>query len=243
MLTEQKNYSADKSELFGHFYYNPAAEKKPAIIIAHAWYGLDAFAKQKAEYLASLGYVAFAADVYGHNKLAKTDEEARALMGPLFLDRHVMQKRIIAAYDTVVQHAAVDATRIGIIGFCFGGLVAIELLRSGTPIKGAVSFHGVLANEKEGHRAKTVPIAKGIKGSLLMLHGHDDPLVSQQDILQIQTELTEAKVDWQMNIYGGTSHAFTNPEAHDIKNGLIYNKQTADRAWSAMRSFFSEIFA
>ena len=87
-----------------------------------------------------------------------------------------------------------------------------------------------------------VPIAKEIKGSLLALHGHEDPLVSEQDIRDFQKEFTEAKIDWQMNIYSHTSHAFTNPEAHDTKNGLIYQPRSSERAWWAMIHFFSERF-
>ena len=143
---------------------------------------------------------------------------------------------MIAAYETLINQAGVDQSRIGAIGFCFGGLSVIELLRSGTPVKSVVSFHGVLGNTG----AKTVPIAKNIKGSILMLHGYEDPLVPINDVLNIQKEFNDAGVDWQMDIYGHTSHAFTNPQAHDTKKGLIYNEKINKRAWLAMKNFFEE---
>jgi dienelactone hydrolase len=218
------------------------AQRRPGILVAHAWMGQDAFARHKADALAELGYIAFAADLYGEGKIAKNDEEAQSLMIPLFADRTLLQKRIRAAYDVLRQHPAVDSAEIGAIGFCFGGLTVIELLRSGADIKGVVSFHGVLGNKIGPVQAHTVPIAKSIKGSLLILHGYDDPLISQQDISNMQNELNTAKVDWQMNIYGHTSHAFTNPEAHDQEHGLLFQPLSSERAWWAMIHFFSERF-
>lgn len=209
---------------------------RPAIIVAHAWYGQDDFARDKARELAKLGYIAFATDIFGNGKTASNDEEAAALIKPFFLDRKFLQSRIIAAYETLIKQPGVDKSRIGAIGFCFGGLTIIELLRSGTPVKSVVSFHGVLGNTG----AKTVPIAKNIKGSILMLHGYEDPLVPMSDALNMQKELNDAGVNWQMDIFGHTSHAFTNPLAHDKAKGLIYNEKTKNRAWLAMKNFFEE---
>ena len=216
--------------------------KRPVIIIAHAWRGQDDFARNKAIELAKLGYVGFAADVYGDGKEVQTNEEAAALMTPLFLDRKLLQERINAAYATACQQDCVDQHNVGAIGFCFGGLTVIELFRSGTPIKGAVSFHGVLGNSMGPHKAATVPISKDIKGGLLILHGHDDPLVTANDIQMMQEELTRAKVDWEMVIYGHTSHAFTNPEANDPELGLVFQSKSNQRSWIAMKDFFKEIF-
>ncbi len=234
-----------ENKIFKGYWAFPKGEvtqRRPAILIAHAWRGQDQFVRQKAEALAELGYIAFAVDLYGDGKFATSDDEAHHLMEPLFQDRALLQKRILAAYDVVRQHSAVDPSKIGAIGFCFGGLTVIELLRSGADVKAVVSFHGVLGNQRGDLRAKTVPIAKSIKGSLLILHGYEDPLVSQQDIANMQKELSDAKVDWQMNIYSHTSHAFTNPDAHDKEKGLMYQALSSERAWWAMIHFFSERF-
>lgn len=246
MKHEKVSYEIDGQSYSGYWAFPAgdeiADERRPAIIVAHAWMGQDHFALRKAEELAALGYIGFAADLYGDGKNAAGADEAWRLMMPLFEDRLLLQKRIRKAFDVVSGNPRVDPGKIGIIGFCFGGLMAIELLRSGAPVKGAVSFHGVLGNAIGECAAKRAPIANGIKGSLLMLHGVDDPLVSVDDILGLQRELSEAEVDWQMNIYSHTSHAFTNPQAHDTKNGLIYNSKSSDRAWWAMIHFFSECF-
>lgn len=246
MEHEKISYQIDNKSFRGYWVFpttqEPSIQQRPAIILAHAWMGQDQFVRHKADALAELGYIAFAADLYGEGKTATNAEEAQKLMLPLFEDRTLLQKRIRAAYDVVRQHSAVDPSKIGCIGFCFGGLTAIELLRSGADVKGVVSFHGVLGNKIGPIQAKTIPIAKIITGSLLILHGFEDPLVSQQDILNMQHELSNAKVDWQMNIYSHTSHAFTNPEMHDVENGLIYQPRSSERAWWAMIHFFSERF-
>lgn len=189
-----------------------------------------------------MGYIAFAADVYGVSAPVKTDEEAAKLMKPLFSDRKKLQTRIQAAFQVLADHPLVDRTRIGAIGFCFGGLTVIELLRSGCPVRAVVSFHGVLTNRLGDTLAKTVPIASNIKGSLLLLNGHDDPLFSKADIALLEDELTQAKVDWTLVDYGHTSHAFTNPEARSPESGMLYNERSARRAWAAMRQFFTDAF-
>jgi dienelactone hydrolase len=212
-----------------------------AVLIAHAWMGLDDFAKEKARALAALGYVAFAADLYGNGKEVTTPEEAGALMMPLFKDRALLRQRVQAGFNTLAAQNGVKIDKIGAIGFCFGGMTVIELLRSGTPVKGVVSFHGILGNSVHGVEAKLEPLAKNIKGSLLILNGHEDPLNSQQDIQNIEREMTEAGIDWQINIYGQTSHAFTNPLVDNPKVGLVFNPKSNTRSWYAMRYFFAEI--
>lgn len=243
MHRENLKYKAEDTVMDGFLVYDPSnSKRRPAVIVAHAWYGQDDFAREKARELAQLGYVAFAADLYGNRREAKSDEEAVSLMGPLFLDRKLLRQRIVAAYDTVKKCPLVDPRRIGAIGFCFGGLTVIELLRSGVDIRGVVSFHGVLGDTLGEFKAQLEPPAKHIPGALLILHGHDDPLVSAQDIAEIQTEFTQAQVDWQMNIYGHTSHAFTNPLMNDANRGLVYNSKISQRAWWSMRHFFEEFF-
>lgn len=247
MREEKEIYEIDGVPHHGYWAFPTGEDSNlqqlPVILVVHAWMGQDTFARHKAEALAHLGYIGFAVDLYGEGKKVSQPEEAQRLMLPLFEDRALLQKRIRTAFDVVQRHPGVNPSKIGAIGFCFGGLTVIELLRSGAPIRGAVSFHGVLGNAIGSVQAQTVPIAKSIKGSLLMLHGHDDPLVSQQDILAMQKELSEAHVDWQMNIYSHTSHAFTNPEARDQKHGLMFQPTSNERAWWAMTHFFSECFS
>lgn len=243
MHTETVSYSEGKTQFKAYVAKGKeTSRKKPAVIIAHAWKGLDHFAKSKAEYIAQLGYVGFAADYYGDGVVAQSNERAAELMTPLFMNRKELQNRMIAAYETVKNMPEVDPHRIIVIGFCFGGLAAIELLRSGAPIQGAVAFHATLSNSMGTQKAHTVPIASDIQGSLLVLHGHDDPLVSQQDLRAFMDEMTKARVDWELDIYGNTVHAFTNPEVHDVQSGLAFNNKANARSWASAERFFKEIF-
>lgn len=245
MITEKITYDCGGITLQGYLAApnKDQIRRQPTIVIAHTWKGLDDFIKRKAEALAELGYVAFAADLFGEGKTAASDDEAAQLILPLFLDRALLRKRINAAVDTIKKHPLVDKNAIGAIGFCFGGLTVIELLRSGADIRGAVSFHGAFGTSLGDKHASTLPTAKGIKGSLLLLHGNDDPLVSAEDIKNLQADLTHAGVDWQMHIYGHVMHAFTNPQAHDAAHGFEFNTKANARSWQSMRNFFDEIFS
>ena len=242
MINERISYMQDNTLFQGEMYYDEnLKETAPCILVAHAWMGQDDFARAKARSLASLGYVGFAIDYYGNAKVVHTKEEATSLMQPLFLDRVSIQARLKAALDVAAQHPKVNPKKIGGIGFCFGGLCVIELFRSGADMRGAVSFHGILGDEKEGKKAKTVPLASGIKGSLLVLHGYDDPMVTHEDIVKFQKELNDAHIDWQMHFYGNTSHAFTVPQANDKSMGLMYNPVSEKRSWRSMKNFFEEV--
>lgn len=243
MREEGIEYQASGVKLKGYLVYDPQIKgRRPVVIVAHAWLGQDSFARQKAKQLAELGYAGFAADVYGNGVLADTDEKAASLMLPLFKDRQTLRNRIVAAYNTVCSLEVSDARHIGAIGFCFGGLTAIELLRSGVNIRGIVSFHGLLGYHLGENKAAPVPIADKILGSALILHGHDDPMSSFHDVQQLQDEFTKANVDWQFHVYGHALHSFTVPEMHDYKGGRAYNEKADKRSWVSMTNFFSEVF-
>ena len=235
MLKTQKiEYQDDDIVLEGYYAYDDqSTAKKPAVLVCHDWSGKNDFACDKAEKLAQLGYVGFAVDMYGKGKIGKTKEEKTALIKPLMEDRTALQKRILAAFETVQKIDVVNHARIGAIGFCFGGLCVLDLARSGADVKGVVSFHGLLkAPEKSNHAS--------IKAKVLALHGFEDPMVPPEQVKVFGEEMTQAKVDWQIYIYGNTMHGFTNPEANDPGFGTVYSKSADARSWIAMKEFFKE---
>jgi len=237
-------YDSEGTSCHGHLVNDKnVIGKRPGVLVAHAWMGQDKFARNQAEMLAKLGYVGFAVDIYGNGATASNADQAKELMMPFFLDRALLQKRIQSALTTLKNCPEVDTSKTGAIGFCFGGLTVLELLRSGADTKGIVSFHGVLTNAMGGQKAKTVPIAKSIHGAALILHGYDDPMMTPEDLAHYQKELNDAHVDWQLNIYGQTTHAFTNPEADMPDQGLKYKSISSERAFQSMRQFFKEIFS
>lgn len=229
-------YQQDKEELHGFLVYDKKITKpRPAVLVAHDWSGLNEFARQKATLLAQMGYLGFALDMFGHGRTGTTTEEKSALIQPLVTNQTLLRQRVQAALDTVSSMPEVDSQRIAIIGFCFGGMCALELARSGADIKGAVSFHGLL------HKPGTLK-AGTIKAKILALHGYDDPMAKPEQAHAFCQEMTEAKVDWQMHMYGLVQHAFTNPQAHDAQLGLFYNEVAAKRSWQSMTNFLQEIF-
>lgn len=237
------NYNSPGNSFKGTYFYDDAlSNKKPVILVAHAWRGQDEFARQKAKELAQSGYIGFAVDLYGNAKEVTTNEEAQELMVPLFLNRKELRSRIVAAFNAAKTLEQADPQQIGAIGFCFGGLTVIELLRSGVAVKGVVTFHGLLGHTLGELQAQKHPESPPMQGALLILHGHDDPLVSSEDIRAIQDEMTQAHVDWEMDIYGHTKHAFTNPMATDAATPMLFNPEAAARSLQRMNHFFQNIF-
>ena len=236
MHTSDYIYYHGQQELHGYLaYQNENDQPRPAVLIFHDWSGRNDFACKKAEMLANMGYIGFAIDMYGQACLGETNDEKQALMTPLAHDRLLLRDRARAALDALKQRDGVDCNRIAAIGFCFGGLCALDLARSGADMQGAISFHGLL-NKPQG--LPTLPIS----AKILVLHGYDDPMVPPEQVHSFCQEMTDAGADWQVHMYGHTKHAFTNPLAHDEAFGLIYNKQEERRSWLAMTNFLQEMF-
>jgi len=188
--------------------------------------------------VADLGYVGFAVDMYGDGKTVTDVKDKTALIQPLLENRALLLARITTALDTIKTISQVDITRIAAIGFCFGGLCALDLARNGADIRGAVSFHGNLTPPQ-----KTAPSPGSITPSILALHGYEDPMVPSAQVDAFNQEMTAAKADWQVHIYGNTQHSFTNPQANHPDMGLLYNKNADRRSWQTMKNFLAEIFA
>lgn len=210
-------------------------EKKPGILIAHAFGGQSDFETGKSVELAELGYVGMAIDIYGKGRRASNPEEAAKLMAEFNNDRALLLKRMELSLKTLRNHPEVDVTKTGAIGFCFGGKCVLDLARSGADVKGVVSFHGMF--DKPG-----LPEENPIKASILVLHGWEDPMAKPEMFVEFANEMTERKADWQMHAFGHTGHAFTNPKANAPERGLFYQPTSSKRAWKAMADFFEEMF-
>lgn len=236
MQTQTVEYNDDDALLEGYLAHDGSGEKKPAVLISHAWAGRSEFECNKAEALAELGYVGFALDNYGKGILGQTMEENTALMTPFIEDRGKLRQRLLAGLDAVRSLEMVDTNRIAAIGFCFGGLSVLDLARSGADVKGVVSFHGLF------NAPENLPSGE-IKAKVLALHGHEDPMVPPDSVLGLEKEMTAAGVDWQIHVYGHAAHAFTHPEANMPENGLMYNADADRRSWTSMKNFLEEVLA
>lgn len=206
---------------------------KPGVLVCHTIRGRTSFEESKAKELARLGYVAMAADVYGASQLGCVDATARSNMEALLADRALLQQRLSLSLETLAQQPEVDAAKMAAIGFCFGGLCVLDLVRIGAPLVGVVSFHGLFSapGNTSGNKVST---------SVLVLHGWDDPMARPDAVVRLGKELTALSADWQIHAYGNTLHAFTNPAANDRQRGTLYDAAADQRSWIAMKNFLKE---
>src|SRR5437773_6347278 len=231
MQTRDIDYAADGAILRGHLAFDEGAGRRPGVLVFHEGLGLGDFAVEKARQLASLGYVALAADMFGERLQARNLQEVAMLVGGLRAEPERLRARGMAALVTLAALPQVDRGRTAAIGFCFGGSVVLELARSGADLRAVVSFHGVLATK--------LPAAEGqVKASILVLTGAEDPLAPPDQVVAFEDEMRAAKVgDWQVDSYGNTLHGFANPAADgSMMRTALYHAQSDRRSWAAMKS-------
>jgi dienelactone hydrolase len=235
--TEVIEYREGDTVLQGLQSYDDAVPgKRPGVLIVHDWMGVTDHTKGVAEEIARLGYVAFAADIYGKGVRPADMQAAAAESGKFKADRPLLRKRATAGLAELQKNPIAEKGKIAAIGFCFGGTTVLELARSGARIGGVVSFHG-------GLDSPTPADGKNIKAKVLVLHGADDPFVKAEDITAFQSELRQGGADWQMFYYGDAVHSFTQKQSGtDKSKGAAYNEPAARRSWQAMKGFFAEIF-
>ena len=234
MTAKNVAYFDGPLECIGHLSMPESSSPLPLVLVAHTWTGRSEFEDQKVNALNALGYAALSIDIYGGGVNGQSVEEKQALVEPFVTDRKLFRQRLISAVEFGKSIDGVDASKIAMIGYCFGGLASIELVRSGYDLSGCVSFHGILNQSNESFNKAN--------SKLLVLHGDQDPMVSSEQILALQDEMTESEADWQFISYGNTYHAFTNPLANDVAMGTVYNHDSDKRSWIAMTNFLEEVF-
>jgi dienelactone hydrolase len=207
----------------------------PIVLVCHAWDGLNDEVRDKAGKLADAGYIAFAVDMLGNGKTMSDMADLMPTLTPFFENRAMLLERIQGAVAAAKTIPGADLSRMGAMGYCFGGTVALDLARAGgDEIKGVVSFHG-------GLEGNTLDNPKTLSTKVLVLHGEEDPLVPPEQVVAFKEEMTTKQVDWQLHAYSQTMHAFTRPEANDPGFGAVYNASADRRSWQAMLNFFDEV--
>ena len=236
MQTQDIDYRAD-ADMRGYLAFDEAgAGPRPGVLVFHEGLGLGEFVMARTRMLAELGYVAFAADMFGDRRQAGNLQEVANLVGGLRSEPEILRGRGRAALTTLAARPEVDASRIAAIGFCFGGSVVLELARDGADLAAAVSFHGVLTT-------KMPAVPGNVKASVLVLTGADDPLAPPEQVAAFEAEMRAAQVpDWQLISYGNTLHGFTNPAADgSMLRTALYSAQADRRSWASMRGLFDEV--
>ena len=211
--------------------------KTPAVLVVHEWTGIGPYVKMRLKKLADLGYIAFAADIYGKGVRPATPEEAGKTAGIYKNNRALLRKRVTLAFQEMLKQKNVNPEKTVAIGYCFGGTSILELARTGANLKGFVSFHG-------GLNTPTPKDAANIKGEVLAFHGGDDPYVPLKEVEDFENEMRSGKVNWELVKFGGAVHSFTNPDAgNDNSKGAAYNKAADEKSWEGMKVFLKRIFS
>lgn len=233
---ENVDYGSVKNKFEGYVAYDDSSTaKRPVVLIVHDWMGISDDTKMRAHQLAEMGYLAFAADIYGKGVRPKDANQAGELAGKYKNDRKELRARAKAGYDFISKHKLAATGSTVAIGYCFGGTTVLEMGRAGLPLTGIVSFHGGLDSPAPAD-------AKNIKGKVLVLHGAIDPYVPTKDVEAFEKELNDAKVDYQLVKYSGAVHAFTFKGAgNDPSKGAAYNEVADKRSWIAFKDFLGEV--
>lgn len=233
VVTRTVAYDHDGKKMQGYLAYDDAKKgQRPAILVVHEWWGLNDYTKSRTRQLAEMGYVAFAADMYGDGKTTRDPKEAQAWSSAVSSQPGMLAARSKAGLDVMRKEKVTDVERMAAIGFCFGGSTVLQLAYAGVPLKGVVTFHGGLVVPDEQQ-------ARKIRSPIVILHGAEDTFVKPETIDGMRKALDAAKVDWFMVTYAQAVHAFTNPDADSFKiPGIGYNEKAAKRSWDEMARFF-----
>lgn len=237
--TEVIEYQIDGEAFQGFLCYDDADDRKrPGVLVCHEWWGCNDYARQRAEMLATMGYIAFALDMYGKGRTTTDPKVAGEWAGAATGDLALLRKRASAGLKVLADHKLTDAARLGAIGYCMGGTVALELARGGADLKASVAFHAsTISARNEADNAN-------VKGRIMVCHGAEDAFVKPGEIEKFQTQMKSAKIDYVFIAYAAAVHAFTNPAADAAKLPSVgYNAAADKRSWVHMREFLAEAFA
>jgi dienelactone hydrolase len=233
-------YSTGNVTLKGYISYdNSIKGKRPAVIVIHEWWGVTDYPRKRADMLAGLGYVAFAADMYGDGKIADNPADAQKYAGESMKDFSLLKDKFSAALEIVKKNELVDSNKIAAIGYCYGGGVVLNMARAGFDLDGVVSFHGNLAAVK--------PAQKGtVKAKILVCNGGADKFISDSSINNFQKEMKSAGVEYTFKSYKGALHAFSNPDATELGKKfnmpIAYNENADKQSWAEMKKFLKSAF-
>lgn len=227
------DYTIGGTSFRGYLARPADAMSRPGVLVVHDWYGVSDHVRMRVDMLARLGYVAFAADIFGAH-VRPSAAEAPAVVASYYANQGLWRDRVVGGFARLLQEPNLDPARVAAIGYCFGGATGLQLARTGADLKAVVSFHGNLQTGPAGE-------AQHIRAKLLILHGAADPHVPDQEVLAFANELRAAPtVDWQLVAYSGAMHAFAVPSADSPEHGAQYNSCAEQRSWQAMKSFLAE---
>jgi len=211
-------------------------EARPTVILIPTVMGVSDLEVGFGRQLVELGFNSLVADLFGKAFRGAPRDTMFGEMNRLKGDRAALRRRLLHVLDVARSLDEVPSDQIVVSGYCFGGMCALDVARSGADIAAAVAFHGLF--DPPG-----LPPEK-IKAKVVAFHGWDDPMVPPEKVVALGKELTEGGADWQIHAYGNVAHGFTNPRASDLQiDGVSYNALAAERSWTSFINLLEELFA
>jgi len=240
--SREVSYRAGGAEMQGYVAWDAEREgTRPGVLVVHEWWGLNDYARRRANMLAELGYTGMAVDMYGNGRTAADPDEAGRLMNDLLADMQTVRARFKAALQELRAHELTDASRSAAIGYCMGGGIVLHMARHGADLNAVASFHGALplAVAGEGEQAK-------VTARIAVYHGEDDVFFSAEEVEAFKEEMRKTQADCLFVAIPGALHGFTNPLA--TTNGEKYGiplrySELADRcSWDHMQLVLQSAF-
>lgn len=233
-------YATDSTNMVGYLTMDVNdSSKRPGILVFHEWWGHDDHARERADMLAELGYVALAVDMYGDGKQASHPGEASEFSGMLMGNIDEARSRFDAALATLKSQPYVDPEKIGAIGFCFGGSVVLSMANAGYDLDAVAAFHA-------GIQLPIMPDSGAVKAKVLVANGSADPMVTEQHVTDFKSVMDAAGVDYTYLSYDDVLHAFTNKKADSLAKEfnlpLAYDAAADSASWEEMKVLFARSF-
>lgn len=238
MIQEEIRYRADGLDMVGQFFApSDSIGPVPGVLVFPEAFGLGSHAVSRAKRLASMGYAALACDLHGGGRRHMDINTVLDLILPIRAAPERLHDRANVPLELLRERPDVDGSRVAAIGYCIGGTMVLELLRNGATLSAAVGFHGGLSPVSAGRISDR-------NCRILMCVGSEDPLIPQAERVAFEKEMQTAATDWQLNIYGGVVHSFTDAEADQRgePDQYRYSPHADADSWRAMQVLLAETF-
>ena len=233
-------YATDSTNMKGYFALNQEDDsKRPGILVVHEWWGHNDYARERADMLAELGYVALAVDMYGDGKVAEHPDDAGKFTQEVVSNIDEAKARFESALNTLKNHPNVDAEKIGAIGYCFGGSVVLSMANAGFDLDAVAAFHAGLGLPIQ-------PDSGAVKTKVLICNGEDDPFIPEEQVSDFKYVYDAAGVDYKYIAYPGAVHSFTSKRAdamgEQFDMPLAYQAEADSASWAEMQALFDSTF-
>lgn len=239
-LIGEVEYSTDSTNMKGYIAFNQDDNsKRPGILVVHEWWGHNQYARERADMLAEMGYVALAVDMYGDGKIAEHPDDAGKFTQEVVSNIDEAKARFESAMNTLKSHPNVDPEKIGAIGYCFGGSVVLSMANAGFDLDVVAAFHAGLGLPIQ-------PDSGAVKTKVLVCNGEDDPFIPEEQVSDFKYIMDAAGVDYKYIAYPGAVHSFTSKYADSLgakfNMPLAYQAEADSASWAEMKALFDSTF-